>query len=140
MWMSKDARSRLSFETRIFDRRATASRYFSADALLRMRVLCAALIGSLAVAACSMQSAPEPEMHSNMLGLTEKQISSCLGAPVQKSTEGDTEVWSYPDGQSCSVRISFLFGRASHVGYAGSNGQPLATGACPLVGEHCALR
>ena len=139
MWMSKDVRSRLSFETRIFDRRATASRYFSADALLRMRGLLVALIGSLAMAACSMQSSPEPEMHSNMLGLTEKQISSCLGAPTQKSTEGGAEIWSYPDGQSCSVRISFLYGRASHVGYAGSNGQPLATGACPLVGEHCAL-
>jgi hypothetical protein len=105
----------------------------------QIKVLCAA-IGSLAVAACSMQSAPEPEMHSNMLGLTEKQISSCLGAPVQKSTEGATEVWSYPDGQSCSVRIAFLYGRASHVGYVGANGEPLATGACPLVGEHCALR
>lgn len=138
--MSKDVKSRLSFATRIFDRRATASRCFSVDALLGMRASFVALIGSLALAACSMQSAPEPEMHSNMLGLTEKQISACLGAPVQKSTEGDTEMWSYPDGQSCSVRISFLFGRASHVGYVGANGQPLATGACPLVGEHCALR
>jgi hypothetical protein len=106
---------------------------------LKMRGLFAALIGMLAMAACSLQS-PEPEMHSNMLGLTEKQIYSCLGAPVQKSTEGDVEVWSYPDGQSCSVSISFLYGRASHVGYVGANGQPLATGACPLVGEHCALR
>ena len=132
MRVSKEVKSRLSFPT--------ASRCFGADALLGMRVLCVALIGSLALAACSMQSAPEPEMHSNMLGLTEKQISSCLGAPAQKSTEGDTEMWSYPDGQSCSVRISFLFGRASHVGYVGANAQPLATGACPLVGEHCALR
>ena len=140
MRVSQDVTRRLSFPPRIFDGRAPASRCFSRDALLRMRVLGGALIGSLALAACSMQSAPEPEMHSNMLGLTEKQISSCLGAPAQKSTEGDTEVWSYPDGQSCSVRISFLFGRASHVGYVGANGQPLATGACPLVGEHCALR
>ena len=140
MRMSKDARSSLSFETRIFDRRATARATLAQTRSLRLRVLFAAVFGSLAVAACSMQSAPEPEMHSNMLGLTEKQISSCLGAPVQKSTEGDTEMWSYPDGQSCSVRISFLFGRASHVGYVGANGQPLATGACPLVGEHCALR
>jgi hypothetical protein len=104
-----------------------------------MRVLLAALIGSLATAACSLQG-PEPEMHSNMLGLTEKQISSCLGAPTQQTTESGAEVWTYPDGQSCSVRISFLYGRASHVGYVGSNGQPLALGACPVVGEHCALR
>jgi hypothetical protein len=106
---------------------------------LKVRSVFAALIGTLAMAACSLQS-PEPEMHSNMLGLTEKQISSCLGAPAQKTTEGNVEVWSYPDGQSCFVRISFLYGRASHVGYVGANGQPLATAACPLVGEHCALR
>ncbi len=103
-----------------------------------MRVLLIAL-SALSMAACSLQS-PAPEVPSNMLGLTEKQISSCLGAPAQKSTEGGAEVWSYPDGQSCSVRISFVYGRASHVGYAGANGQPLATGACPLVGEQCALR
>jgi hypothetical protein len=106
---------------------------------LKVSSVFAALIGTLAMAACSLQS-PEPEMHSNMLGLTEKQIFSCLGAPAQKTTEGDVEVWSYPDGQSCFVRISFLYGRASHVGYVGANGQPLATAACPLVGEHCALR
>ncbi len=105
----------------------------------KIRALFAALIGSLSLAACSLQS-PEPEMHSNMLGLTEKQISSCLGAPTQKTTEGGAEVWSYPDGQSCSVRISFLYGRASHVGYAGPNGQPLSPGECPVVGEQCALR
>jgi hypothetical protein len=116
MWMTKDSCSRL-----------------------KTKVLLAALISTLAMAACSLQS-PEPEAHSNMLGLTEKQIASCLGPPTQKSTEGGTEVWSYPDGQPCSVRISFLYGRASHVGYVGANGQPLAPGACPLVGEHCALR
>jgi hypothetical protein len=102
------------------------------------KVYFAALIGALATA-CSLQ-APEPEMHSNMLGLTEKQIASCLGAPAQKSTVEGAEVWSYPDGPSCSVRISFLYGRASHVGYAGPNGQEVAPGACPVVGEHCALR
>ncbi|HZP09474.1 hypothetical protein [Methyloceanibacter sp.] len=106
---------------------------------LTWRLLFAALSGSLAVSACSLQS-PEPETHSNMLGLTEKQILSCLGAPAQKSTQGGADVWSYPDGQSCSVRISFLYGRASHVGYVGPNGQELGPGACPLVGEHCALR
>src|SRR5919204_2263892 len=91
---------------------------------LKTRLFFVALIGSLSGAACSLQS-PEPEMHSNMLGLTEKQIASCLGPPAQKSTEGGSEVWSYPDGPSCSVRISFLYGRASQVGYAGANGQPL---------------
>ncbi len=108
-------------------------------ARLRAETRLAALIGALATAACSLQ-APEPEMHSNMLGLTEKQISSCLGAPAQKSSEGGAEIWSYPDGPSCSVRISFLYGRASHVAYVGANGQELPLGACPVVGEHCALR
>ena len=47
-------------------------------------------------------------MHSNMLGLTEKQISSCLGAPVQKSTEGDTEGGPIPTANPapCASRSS----------------------------------
>src|SRR5215470_8953334 len=100
--MTKAPCSRLPFETRIFARTRRRSRCFCADALLAMRLLFIALTVTLATAACSLQS-PEPEAHSNMLGLTEKQISSCLGAPAQKSSEGGAEVWSYPDGQSCSV-------------------------------------
>ena len=105
-----------------------------------MRVLFVALISSLSMAACSLQS-PTPESQSNMLGMTERQISSCLGAPAQKTTDGAAEVWSYPVGQSCSVRISFVYGRASHVSYVGANGEPMSPGeACPLVGEKCAMR
>lgn len=103
-----------------------------------MRVLFAALLCS-AIAACSLQS-PTSEFHSNMLGLTQRQISSCLGAPNQKTTEGIAEVWSYAAGQSCFVKISFVYGRASHVDYFGSNGEPRSPGAeCPLVGEKCVL-
>ncbi len=125
--MGKDAQSRLSFATRIFD-------------APRMRLLFAALTGSLSVCACSMQS-PTEEAPSNMLGLTEKQIASCLGTPAKKSNEGATEVWSYPAGQACFVQISFIYGRASHVAYVGPGGAPLSPGEqCPVVGEHCALR
>ena len=52
-----------------------------------MRALFVALIGCMSMAACSLQS-PTSEAHSNLLGMTQKQISSCLGAPTQKTTEG----------------------------------------------------
>ena len=92
-----------------------------------MRALFVALIGCLSMAACSLQS-PTSEAHSNLLGMTQKQISSCLGAPTQKTTEGVSEVWSYAAGQSCLVKIYFAYGRASHVNYVGLNGKPLWPG------------
>ena len=105
-----------------------------------MRALFVALIGCLSMAACSLQS-PTFEAHSNLLGMTQKQISSCLGAPTQKTTEGVSEVWSYAAGQSCLVKIYFAYGRASHVNYVGLNGKPLSPGdECPVVGEKCAMR
>ena len=104
-----------------------------------MRVLFVLLLSCSAIAGCSLRS-PSSEAHSNMLGMTQKQISSCLGAPTQKTTEGAAEVWSYAAGQSCSVRISFVYGRASHVDYFGSNGEPRSAGTdCPIVGEKCVL-
>jgi len=104
-----------------------------------MRALFVALIGCLSMAACSLQS-PTSEAHSNLLGMTQKQISSCLGAPTQKTTEGVSEVWSYATGQSCLVKIYFAYGRASHVDYFGSNGEPRSAGTdCPIVGEKCVL-
>jgi hypothetical protein len=99
-----------------------------------MRVVFVVLISCLSMAACSLQS-PTSEFHSNLLGLTQKQILSCLGTPTQKTTEGVAEVWSYAAGQSCFVKIYFAYGRASLVNYVGSNGEPLSTGdECPFVG------
>ena len=105
-----------------------------------MRILFVALTSCWLMAACSLQS-PTSEAHSNMLGMTQKQISSCLGAPTQKTTVGVAEVWSYAAGQSCVVKISFAYGRASHVDYFGFNGDtPRSPGAeCPFVGEKCVM-
>ena len=104
-----------------------------------MRIAFVALIGCLSVAACSLRS-PTSEAHSNLLGLTEKQILSCLGAP-QKTTDGVAEVWSYAAGRSCSVKISMAYGRASLVNYVGPNGEPLSPGGqCPVVGEKCVMQ
>ena len=105
-----------------------------------MRILFVALIGCLSMAACSLQN-PTSETQSNLLGMTQKQISSCLGAPTQTTTEGVAEVWSYPAGQSCLIKIYFAYGRASHVSYVGANGKPLSPGdECPFVGEKCVMR
>jgi hypothetical protein len=105
-----------------------------------MRVLFVTLISCLSMAACSLQS-PTSEAQSNLLGMSQKQISSCLGPPTQKTTEGVAEVWSYAAGQSCLIKIYFAYGRASHVNYVGTNRQPLSAGdECPVVGEKCAMR
>jgi hypothetical protein len=102
------------------------------------RALFVTLISCLA--ACSLQS-PTSEAHSNLLGMTQKQISSCLGAPTQKTTEGVAEARSYAAGQSCLVKIDFAYGRASRVNYVGLNGKPLSPGdECQVVGEKCAMR
>ena len=95
------------------------------------------LISCLLMEACSLQSPPTSEAQSNLLGMTKKQISSCLGVPTQKTDE----VWSYPGLQSCFVKIYFTYGRASRVQYVGPNGEPLSPGeACPFMGEKCAMR
>jgi hypothetical protein len=105
-----------------------------------MRAFFVALIGCLSMAACSLQS-PTSEAQSNLLGMTQKQISSCLGPPTQKTKEGVADIWSYPAGQSCLVKIYFTYGRASHVNYVGANGKPVSPGdECPVVGEKCAMR
>jgi hypothetical protein len=105
-----------------------------------MRILMVILISCLLLAACSLKP-PTSEAHSNLLGLTQKQIFSCLGTPAQKTTEGAAEVWSYAPSQSCFVKISFAYGRASHVDYIGRNGEPLSPGEeCPIVGEKCVMR
>jgi hypothetical protein len=104
-----------------------------------MRILFVALISCLSMVACSLQS-PTSEAQSNLLGMTQKQIFSCLGAPTQKTTEGVAEVWSYAAGPSCFVKIYFAYGRASHVNYVGSNDEPLSPGdECPFVGEKCVM-
>ena len=105
-----------------------------------MRVSYVALISCLSMPACSLQS-PTSEAQSNLLGMTQKQISSCLGPPTQKITEGVAEVWSYPADPSCLIKIDFTYGRASHVNYVGANGKPVSPGdECPVVGEKCAMR
>jgi hypothetical protein len=101
------------------------------------RDLFGVLISCLLMEACSLQSPPTSEAQSNLLGMTKKQISSCLGDPTQKTDE----VWSYPGSQSCFVKIYFTYGRASRVQYVGPNGEPLLPGEeCPFVGEKCAMR
>jgi hypothetical protein len=105
-----------------------------------MRILLGVLISCSLMEACSLQS-PTSEAPPNLLGMTQKQISSCLGVPTQKTTEGVAEVWSYPGGQSCFVKIYFAYGRASRVKYVGPNDEPLSPGEeCPLVGEKCVMR
>ena len=38
-----------------------------------------------------------------MVGMSKEQVLACMGAPVNKATEGMTEVWAYNSGNGMTV-------------------------------------
>jgi hypothetical protein len=48
---------------------------------------------------CSLQRAQEAEQaKAQMIGMPKEAVFACMGPPAQKSSEGATEIWSYPSG------------------------------------------
>lgn len=94
-----------------------------------------------------------------MVGLSKEDVLACMGPPVNKMAEGDTEVWadnsgngmtigsstaniitssmisgsSYETQRFCTVNIVMQDGRVSRLNYAGP------TGGLLTVGEQCAF-
>jgi hypothetical protein len=59
---------------------------------------------------CAVQRAQQAEdAKTQMIGMSKEQVFTCMGPPAQKSSEGTTEIWSYPSGN----------GRVDSVGTAG---------------------
>lgn len=68
---------------------------------------------------CAVQRAQDAEdAKTQMVGMSKEDVFACMGPPAQKSSEGKTEIWSYP---SSNGRVDSL-GTAGAVGTAGNNG------------------
>jgi len=53
----------------------------------------------IGAAGCSLQRAEVAHnAQTQMIGMSKEQVLQCMGPPVQKSAEGQTEVWSYASG------------------------------------------
>jgi|SRR5271154_6610036 len=79
------------------------------------RVSCAAFTLLLPfVIGCSLQRAQEAEAaKTQMIGMSREDVLTCMGPPAQKSSEGATEVWSYPSGNGQVDIVSSFAGSAS---------------------------
>jgi outer membrane protein assembly factor BamE (lipoprotein component of BamABCDE complex) len=116
-------------------------------------------IGCLALAACSLQRAQTAQnAQSQLVGMSKEQILGCMGPPLQKAVEGQTEVWSYASGndrthvtygdgvavgtrRSCSVNVVMTTGRVSQVNYSGPSGGLLSQGEqCAFAVQNCVVR
>ena len=74
-----------------------------------MRTL-AIVAAGLALSGCAIQrSQVAQEARASMVGMTKEQVFTCMGPAQTKSSEGATEIWSYPSGngyQSTAVVAS----------------------------------
>jgi hypothetical protein len=80
---------------------------------------------------------------SQLVGMTKEGVLNCVGAPLQKTTEGQSEVWSYASGNDhrCTVNVVLVFGRVSQVHYSGPAGELLSNGdQCAFAVQNCVLR
>src|SRR3954447_26534451 len=91
----------------------------------------------MALAACSLQRAQTAEdAQTKLVGMSKEQVLRCMGPPIQKAAEGQTEVWSYRSGngrtavsygngvavgtqRSCTVNVAMLADRVTQVSYLG---------------------
>ena len=82
----------------------------------------AALVIAACLVGCAGQRAEIANYAQNkMIGLTKEQVQACMGQPASKSTEGATEVWSYPSG-NCTTNVTMMDGKVKRMNYVGPTG------------------
>jgi hypothetical protein len=118
-----------------------------------MRILGIVALG-VALSGCAIQRAQvAQDARVQMVGLSKEQVLGCMGAPVNKAAEGNTEVWGYTSGNGmtiasasydryggtavsssrfCNINIVMASGRVTAVNYTGPTGGLLS------AGEQCA--
>ena len=125
-------------------------RKFTVASVLGLSICCVTL------AACSLQRAQTAQnAQTQLIGMSKEHILSCMGPPLQKAAEGQTEVWSYAAGngretvsygnglavgtrRSCSVNVVMTAGRVSQVNYLGPTGGLLSQGEqCAFAVQNC---
>ena len=115
------------------------------------------LLASLVVSACGFQREQLAKDAPNlMMGASKDQVLACMGQPVNKSSAGTAEVWSYksdsgsvepfetggeqtlaptarrPNPTACTINITLVGGRVSKLSYTGPDGEAMA------ANQHCA--
>jgi hypothetical protein len=110
---------------------------------------------SLAMGACSIQrSRIATQAKETMVGMNKEQVLACMGGPGQRTSVGQTEVWSYASGgdsagistggridqlqnggglglafvahRYCVVNVVMTDGVVDKVNYSGRTGGPLS--------------
>jgi hypothetical protein len=62
---------------------------------IKIRILGIVVLGA-ALSGCAFQRAQiAQDAQANMIGMPKEQVLACMGPPVNKATEGKTEVWAY---------------------------------------------
>jgi hypothetical protein len=124
-----------------------------------MRALRIAALSFL-LAGCAIQRAQvAQEAQGSMVGMPKEKVLACMGPPLNRATEGATEVWAYNSGNGftatsasynrfggsavsssrfCNVNIVMTAGQVSAVNYTGPTGGLLTAGEqCAYAVERC---
>jgi len=116
--------------------------------------------------ACAIQRADVAHnAQAQMIGLSKENVLACMGPPLNKAAEGQTEVWSYTSGNGrvqssavvtgdtsysvtgiavttqryCNIDIVMTNGVVSRVNYSGPTGGLLTPGEqCAFAVQNCA--
>jgi hypothetical protein len=75
-----------------------------------MRNLGIAALG-VALSGCAIQRAQvAQDARAQMVGMSKEQVLTCMGPPVSKATEGQTEVWAYNSGDGTTFASGSVSG------------------------------
>jgi len=80
---------------------------------MRINSLLSLLLIAPLVLGCALQRAQDAEnAKAKMVGMSKEDVFTCMGPPAQKSSEGKTEIWSYPSGNGYAegVAVGNTFG------------------------------
>ena len=116
---------------------------------MRARLFWPVVIGFVLTACAIQRSQIANDAQSKMVGLSNERVLACMGPPLNKATEGGTEVWSYNSGNNatpagdgkgrhCTINVKIWNGRVGAVDYLGPSGGLIAPNeACASAVEKC---
>jgi hypothetical protein len=129
--------------------------------VVSMRAVVLVALSAILLSACAIQRAQEAQdARALMVGLSKEQVLGCMGPPINKATEGATEVWTYNSGNGmtiaggsvsggsfsaissnrfCTVNVVMTKGQVTAVNYTGPTGGLLTAGEqCAYAVDACA--
>jgi outer membrane protein assembly factor BamE (lipoprotein component of BamABCDE complex) len=124
-----------------------------------MRIAHVVLIAGLCSGCAYQRAHIAGEAQNQMIGLTKEQVLACMGPPLNRASEGATEVWSYNSTNGytavasnggrgwatatasqrfCTVNVTMTDGRVSRLNYLGPTGGMLTQGEqCAFAVQNC---